>query len=86
MAVAFVEPLMQDSTPLRLGVATFSLAAEGKGVARIADVVLEADPVDAPLPDGSFALAYTAMGSSSPRRRRSSSLRRRKSSGLRRKR
>ncbi|MBI5531669.1 MAG: hypothetical protein HY898_03065 [Deltaproteobacteria bacterium] len=62
IAVAFVEPLMFDNSPPRLGVATFTLAAGGKGVARISDVTLNADPVVAPLPDGSFALAYTTYG------------------------
>ncbi|MBI5535277.1 MAG: hypothetical protein HY898_21295 [Deltaproteobacteria bacterium] len=62
MAVAFVELLMDDGAAPRVGVATFSLLGEGRGVGRIADVNLEADPVIAALPDGSFALAYTKMG------------------------
>ena len=62
MAVAFLELQMKDNSAPRLGVATFSLLGEGRGVGRIQGVLLEADPVLAALPDGSFALAYTAFG------------------------
>ena len=62
VAVAFQESLISGTNVNRIGVAVFSPAGEPAGVARISGALFNAAPVVAPLPDGSYALAYTAQG------------------------
>ena len=62
VAVAFSESDVSTANGSRVGVAVFSEVGVPVGVATMSGTIFEAGPVVAPLPDGSFALAYTAEG------------------------
>lgn len=64
-AVAFMEMLPADAGgDVRVGVAVFAANGQRAGVAYVPETSLDADPVIAGLPDGSFALALGSSSSS----------------------